>query len=740
MDPRREAILALFVRGRPLSAREIAGRMDLTKPEVRSLQRTLRSLCQGGVLRRLRDGRYALQVASEVLEGVVSFRSSGLAELTPEIGDAVRVPAPMLAGALPGDRVRAQLLPARGGLRRAARVLEILEEGPRQLLGTFRRAGRGGYVEPREPELFPYHIAVPREALGGAEDGNLVLAQLTSPLSGGARVTGRVARVLGHESDPGVEVTAIAFHHGLRLEFPEDVMTAVDHVPQSVTPPEQRGRLDLRRVPFVTIDGEDARDFDDAVAVERLSGDGYLLRVAVADVSHYVAEGTALDREAQRRGTSVYFPGRVLPMLPPELSNGICSLNPEVDRLALCAELHFARDGAIRKEQFQEVVFRSHARLTYDEVSADLQAGRPLRGAGDPTPMVDLCELLSRRRRERGSLDFDIPEAKVLLDEDGEVRDVVRRERHLAHRMVEEFMIAANEAVARFFEIRGQPTVYRVHDRPDPEKTRAFCELAGALGFHLRPQDADEPRALARFVESLGARPEARALNTLLLRSMKQAFYDVENIGHFGLASGEYLHFTSPIRRYPDLLVHRLLRTLLRDRGPAPGSAREGLSAQLSDLAAQASARERAALEAERESLAYHRARLMAGRVGGELDGVVAAVVPFGLFVEVERPFVEGLVHVQTLGDGFYTYDEQRQRLSASPSGRGFGIGDRVRVRVVDASVARRQVNFALVREVTPRPASASPPPPPPTSRPGRARGPAKRPRGGKGARRGARR
>lgn len=630
------------------------------------------------------------------MQGTIAFCASGGAELVLDTGKAIPVPASLLHGALPGDRVRAALLPPRGGRRPAADVREILQRGPGQIVGIFHRAGRGGWVEPREPELFPYYLAIATQGdAGDAEEGDLVVAELSAPPLGGARVTGRILDVLGDPDDPRAEVAAIAYHHGLRLEFPEDVAREVARIAPEVQPEELRGRTDLRSEPFVTIDGEDARDFDDAVLVRR-ENRGALLRVAIADVSHYVHEGSALDREAAERGTSVYFPDRVLPMLPHELSSGICSLHPEVDRLVLCVDLHIDARGEVQESRFYEGVIRSHARLTYSEVWQAIEAGRPVRGAGDLRPMVDLCEVLNRRRRERGSIDFDIPEARVILDEHGEVQDVLRRERNLAHRLIEEFMIAANEAVARHFELAEHPTVFRVHDRPDPEKIRAFCELAGALGLHLRPEDADEPRKLAQFVQAMGERPGARALHALLLRSMKQATYDVENIGHFGLATEEYLHFTSPIRRYPDLLVHRLLRRLLRGRGPQRDEAKKALSDRLSDLAVQSSARERAALEAEREVLAFYRSRLMARHIGEIFEGNVVGVVPFGIFVELAAPFVDGLVHVQSLGDDFFQFNEEAQRLTGASTGRSFTLGDAVRVRVVDASVPRRQVTFEL--------------------------------------------
>lgn len=721
MKDLRAELLALFRDPqRTYGLHDLAARLELDFAARRTLRRVVRALCDEGVLAR-KGGRYGLpdrqtRNAAEEVVGVVSFRANGSAELVTDDGVMFTVLARNLGGALPGDRVAAELLPSREGLRRAASVRAIIKPGPGQILGVFRKAGRAGFLEPREPELFPYHLAIARDEAHGAQDGDLVVAELHAPPHEGvSRVTGRVLEVLGAPNEPSVEVAAIAYHHGLPLEFPEAVLHEVDTVAMEVRAEERAGRVDLRDVPFVTIDGADAKDFDDAVSVRRLDG-GFLARIAVADVSHYVRPGTALDEEALARGTSVYFPGRVLPMLPHPLSNGICSLKPEVDRLALVATLELDAEGRVLRESFCEAVIRSHARLTYEEVWEEIQAKRPLRGAGDPTPLVEVCKALNAQRRARGSIDFDIAEPRIVLGDDGDVVDVLRRERNLAHRIVEELMLAANEAVARFFSSRESPTVYRIHDAPDEEKVAAFAKLAGALGFRLRPGDTEDPRALSRFVEALGERPGARALHSMLLRSMKQAQYDVENIGHYGLAATEYLHFTSPIRRYPDLLVHRLLREHLRGRGVskprderrkdggAPPRARRHethpyheLHERLSDMAAHSSSREREAMDAEREVIGYFRARVMSRHVGEEMDGRVAGVAPFGLFVEVAEPFVDGLVHVQSIGDDYYEFFEDTQRLVGRGSGRAFALGDAVRVRVDAVNVDRRQVSFGLL-------------------------------------------
>jgi ribonuclease R len=511
---------------------------------------------------------------------------------------------------------------------------------------------------------------------------------------------GEIIAVLGNRGDPRFEILASAYAEGFADEFDPATAIAAQSVPDHVHTEEIAGRRDLRHLPLVTIDGEDARDFDDAVHASRTPG-GYRLVVAIADVAHYVRPGGPLDREALRRGTSVYFPGTVLPMLPERLSNGICSLNPDVDRLCMVCDLALDRHGSPLQADIYEAVMRSHARLTYTRVAEALEgdvdpALRPL--LADLKIARELAKKLTARRQQRGSIDFDLPEAKIVLDAEGKVAEIVRRPRNDAHRLVEEFMLAANEGVARFFEVRGLPTVYRIHDQPDQEKLEAFAALARSHGFELPSGEELTPRVLNEFLAQVEGKPAQKALNSLLLRAMMQAQYSPDNIGHYGLAAPTYLHFTSPIRRYPDLMVHRLLKEhWARGGRPLREKERDEQEAYLAGVSAQCSDRERAAMKAERDVDAFYAALYMQGHLGETFRAVVSGVADFGLFCELEEVFVEGLIPSESLGHDV-KFDKPMQRLVAASSGRSWSIGDEVSVEVVSADPARRRITLAEAR------------------------------------------
>ncbi|MGC3997183.1 MAG: ribonuclease R [Anaeromyxobacter sp.] len=532
-----------------------------------------------------------------------------------------------------------------------------------------------------------------------ASDGEVVKVALDP---GSAKLVGHVIEAIGRPGEPRVEVLKVAYAKGFADVFPETVQAEAEETPDHVRAEDWRGRKDLTGLPLVTIDGEDARDFDDAVHVERLPARKgkplYRLVVAIADVAHYVRPGTALDGEAQRRGTSVYFPMQVLPMLPERLSNGICSLNPEVDRLCMVADLVVDGHGDVKEAEVYEAVMRSAARCTYNEVARVL--------AGERVPgrerfreafelMAELQGKLTAMRRRRGAIDFDLPEAKIVLGEDGRVSAIEKRPRNRAHRIVEEFMLAANEAVARWFGTRELPTIYRVHGAPDEEKLQAFLDLAATHGF-AAPVEPRDPRALNALLEKLAGHAQQRALNQLLLRAMMQAIYTPENIGHYGLAAEHYLHFTSPIRRYPDLMVHRLLKEEWARRLGKP--VKQTPAPALEELAALCSERERASMEGEREIDAYYAALFMQDKVGETCDGVVSAVVEFGLFVELKPFFVEGLVKAEEL-PGAFELDPVHHALVDARTGRSFRVGDPVRVLVAAASPVRRQITLQLAGE-----------------------------------------
>jgi ribonuclease R len=753
-ERRRAALVDQLRRagGKALSLHELMQRAKLHAGERTEAKRALRDLAREGAV--LRDGkRYSLPGARERAPAAalapapggrrgarppLGTRAGGLlgtlkkhrdgfgfvARLDRK-GEDVFLPPDEAARAVDGDLVRIEVVPARGG-RKAGRLVEVVERRRRLLVGTYHARGRHSFVVPSDPELEAY---VPVPETEAAEDGEVVKVALDA---GSPRLAGSVVEAIGRPGEPRVEVLKVAYARGFADVFPEAVQREALAIPDRVRDEDRRGRRDLTHLPLVTIDGEDARDFDDAVFVERISGAKgrslYRLVVAIADVAHYVRPGTALDDEAARRATSVYFPMQVLPMLPERLSNGICSLNPSAERLCMVADLLVDAKGETRSAEVYEAVMRSAARCTYTEVARVLDgervADRERFRAGFEL-MAELQAKLTAMRRRRGAIDFDLPEAKIVLGEGGQVASIEKRPRNRAHRVVEEFMLAANEAVARWFGTRELPTLYRVHGIPDEEKLENFLELARAHGFVV-PEAPADPRGLNALLEEFKGHAQQRALNQLLLRAMMQAVYSPENIGHYGLGAEHYLHFTSPIRRYPDLIVHRLLKEeWARRQGDA---VRRGPEPRLEETAALSSERERAAMEAEREIAAFYAALFMKDKVGETFDGVVAAVVEFGIFVELQRWFVEGLVRSEDLG-GAFELDTILHALVDPASGRAFRVGDRVRVEVVSSSPARRRIELRLVERGGVKREGASPGAQRKTAAPPRGR-PAKKERG----------
>lgn len=634
--------------------------------------------------------------------------------------DDVYVAARNRASAMDGDRVAISTWLGYKGTE--GRIEKVLERGRAKLTGTLRKAGRASYIEPDDPRIAATggHVLLDGTS-GGAKDGQAVVAEITRyPSRADEPISARVIHVLGDPDDPRTEVEKILIISDIPTEFPDEVLQAAERAPAEVRGEDLGDRVDLRDRMFMTIDPETARDFDDAVCVEPSpKGHGWArLWVAVADVSHYVRPGSALDREARARGCSVYLPDRAIPMLPKQLSAGICSLNPEVDRCAMVVRMEIDPHGDVHDEYFCAAIIKSKARLDYAGVAAALAGD--FRGSReryrDFLPelerMAPVAKKLRARRLERGSLDFDLPEAKVILDEDDptRVRDVVQSRGDAAvkgaYQLVEDFMLAANEAVARHFRERELDTVWRVHDVPSDERLQQFAELAHAFGLHFDAESGRSPKKLKDFLQALHGRPMERPLNFLLLRTLKQAVYDVVNVGHFGLAAPDYLHFTSPIRRYPDLIVHRLLKNSLHGDGlPAGGNPGTRPSREtLQEMAAASSKAERRAMEAERDVVDLYRAVLMRDRIGEEYDGTISAVVGFGLFVQIESPFVEGLVKVGGLSDDHYEYDEETQRLVGRTTGRQFALGDPVKVRIENVSVPGRKIDLALVEHAATAP------------------------------------
>jgi ribonuclease R len=575
-----------------------------------------------------------------------------------------------------------------------------------------RLSGRLFYLVPDDPRI--HGVVALVVGAGRAPEGHAVVVEITRyPSAPGEPLAGRVAHVLGPPDDPRTEVEKVIICADIPNEFADEAQMAAARAPREVRPVDLADRADLRDRGFLTCDPETARDFDDAVCVEERP-DGWWLWVAVADVSHYVAPGGALDREARTRGCSVYLPDRAIPMLPHELSAGICSLNPEVDRLAMVCRLHVGRDGAVHDCMLCAGVIRSRARLDYAGVAAALAGDfrGPRARYRDYMPaltrMAECARVLRKQRDQRGSLDLNLEQAMVVLDQDDprRVRDVRRSRssegvRH-AYGMIEDFMLAANEGVAAFFRERQLDAVWRVHDKPDEARLEEFALAARAYGISVETDGAVDPRQLRKVALALRDRPYERPLSYLMLRSLKQATYDVVNIGHFGLAAKEYVHFTSPIRRYPDLLVHRLLKRQLHAEGMPAGTSADARAdgamprAVLAELALESSTHERRAMAAEREVVDMYRAYLMRERVGEELDGTVSGVTRFGVFVQVDEPYIEGMVRMAALAEEGFELDESALRLVARRTGRVLALGDRVRVRIEEVSVPRRRIEMAL--------------------------------------------
>ena len=690
----------------PVPFREIMAAFRVSKAERRHLIALVDELVERGDLVKLKGNRYAPLDRMAVVTGRISLHRDGYGFFSPDGGgEDLYIPARHLRESMQGDRVEACVLPPRHDGKREGRILRTIERGMRTVVGTYRELRQGGMVVAAQ-ERPGSDILIPLSARSTARNGDVVVAEITAYPTEHHGAAGRVTEVLGRPDDPEVEVLAIIRKHGLPDTFPSDALAEARSIEKGAGDPGTSGRTDLRGLTTVTIDGETARDFDDAVAVVREPDGMVRLWVSIADVSHYVRPGSPLDREAYLRGTSVYFPDRCLPMLPAELSTGICSLVPGEDRLTMTAELLYGREGDLRDARFYPSVIRSAARLTYTLVEKIVVAedGEACAAHRTLMPVLLLMKELALRltamRRRRGSIDFDLPEPEIIMNLQGEIEDIVRSKRLLAHRIIEEFMLAANEAVATTIADRDIPSLYRIHEPPDPGKIGEFREFAYNFGYRLpgNTEGTVSPADLQCLLDEAEGKPEERMINEVLLRCMKQARYSAELLGHFGLASACYTHFTSPIRRYPDLVVHRILRRILD--GPVGEDERRRLAATLPETAAHTSRRERVAMEAEREIVNLRKAQFMQSRLGEEYDGIITGVATFGFFVELVEIFVEGMVPVAMLRDDYYQYLEKEHLLVGSRTGVQFRIGDPVRVRVARVDLERRQIEFVLAGEI----------------------------------------
>ncbi|KAF1686339.1 ribonuclease R [Pseudoxanthomonas broegbernensis] len=716
----REAILAtLEAAGGPRTAAELAQALGLAAPDrLDALGKRLGAMVRDGQLVQNRRGGFAPVEQTDLIAGVIIANPDGFGFLRPDAGggDDLFLPPYEMRKVMHGDRVLANVTGIDRRGRREGSIARVLERGVTRLIGRFGSEAGISFVVPDDKRI-QRNVQVPPDGTGGAREGQLVVCELTQPPEARRPPIGRIIAVLGDKLTPSLVVETAIHGHDLPHEFPQEVLDEATAIPLTVEPAMIGGRVDLRATALVTIDGEDAKDFDDAVWCEPNRA-GFRLVVAIADVSHYVRPGTPLDDEAQKRATSVYFPGFVVPMLPETLSNGICSLNPRVDRLCFVCDMQVDHEGEVTGSKFYEAVMNSHARLTYAQVWQAVGEDDPQAQAqlGPVLPQVQrlhqLYQVLAKARARRGAIEFETSEVRFVLDNRGEVAQAGMLVRNDAHKLIEECMIAANVQAAWHLTGAQVPAPYRIHDKPPEAKYADLLEFLKEFKLSLPAWGKVQPGDYTRLLKKVRDRPDAALLESVLLRSQSMAVYSTDNAGHFGLALDAYAHFTSPIRRYPDLLVHRAIKHALTGRKP------EAFAYSPRDMAAlalQCSERERRADEAEREVDERFRAAWMEKHVGGRFDGVISGVTSFGLFVELDESKVNGLVHVTQLPHDYYHFDPVRKTLSGERRGMEFRLGDRVRIVVLKASLEERKIDFRLVEE---NEAEGGPPPPPPRGRP----------------------
>ncbi|MDK7752631.1 MULTISPECIES: ribonuclease R [Staphylococcus] len=708
----------------PMSVSDFQDALGLNSADsFRDLIKVLVELEQTGLIQRTKTDRYQRKESkkskqSKLIQGTLSQNKKGFAFLRPEDDemDDVFIPPTKINRAMDGDTVLVELQNSKGEHKGKleGEVKSIEKHSVTQVVGTYSEARHFGFVLPDDKRIMQ-DVFIPKGHNLGAIDGHKVLVQITKYADGTDNPEGQVSAILGHKNDPGVDILSIIYQHGIEIEFPDKVLEEAEAVPDEIKPSEIEGRRDLRNELTITIDGADAKDLDDAISVKKLDNGHTQLTVSIADVSYYVTEGSALNEEAYDRATSVYLVDRVIPMIPHRLSNGICSLNPQVDRLTLSCQMELDERGHVVNHEIFDSVIHSNYRMTYDEVNEIItdQNEDTRKQYNEITPMLDLAKDLSERlinmRKRRGEIDFDISEAKVLVNDEGIPTDVELRKRGEGERLIESFMLAANETIAEHFDRLNVPFIYRVHEQPKSERLRQFFDFITNFGLMIKGTGEEvHPSTLQKIQQEVEGQPEQMVISTMMLRSMQQARYDDVNLGHFGLSAEHYTHFTSPIRRYPDLIVHRLIRKYLIDKTMDDKTLNKWEEA-LPEIADHTSQRERRAIEAERDTDELKKAEYMVQHIGEEYEGIISSVANFGMFIELPNT-IEGMVHVSEMTDDYYHFDERQMAMIGERQAKVFRIGDPVKIKVVNVDVDERMIDFQIVgmplpkKERSPRP------------------------------------
>ena len=689
---------------RPMDIQELVSVFDINPDEYKAFKKVIKTMEKEGLIIRTKKDKFGVPERLGLVSGKLEVKAKGFGFLIPDLeGEKdVFIPSSSMNGAMNNDRVLVQITKEDiNGKRREGEVNEVLERANKSIIGVYEDSRNFGFVVPEDTRL-NQDIFIPKKDRNGAEDGDLVICEVINWGDRRRSPEGIVKEVLGKKGDKGLDILTIIKKYGLPEEFPKKVLSYAEGIEEEIPEKEYKRRHDIRDLRMVTIDGEDAKDLDDAVSIERLDGGKFRLGVHIADVTHYVKENNPLDKEALKRATSVYLIDRVIPMLPRKLSNGICSLNPKVDRLALSCFMVIDSKGKVIQHEIEETVIKTNERMTYTDVTKILEENdeelikRYDYLVDDFKAMEELCTILRQKRLRRGAIDFNFEESKIILNELGKPIDIKPYDRAISNRMIEEFMLVCNETIAEHMYWTNLPFVYRIHEEPDEEKLEKFKEFAYNLGYVIRWGQDTHPRALQDVLDKVKGKKEETVVSTLLLRSMMQAKYSPECVGHFGLAAKYYCHFTSPIRRYPDLQIHRIIKEQIN--GKIDEKRITKLSGIVEVASKQSSEMERVAQEAEREVDDLKKAEYMQERIGEEFEAIISSVTSFGLFAELPNT-IEGLIHITALDDDYYIYDEAHLCLIGERTKKVYKLGDEVKVRCSRVDIDNREVYFDLIEE-----------------------------------------